>query len=261
MDDPLARLAAYYSEEAEIWERRLAGLIHSLGLRLLERLPTDGARVVLDLGTGSGTLLPAIAAKAPRALVVGIDRAEGMVGRADPSFGRAVADATRLPLANASVDAAMLAFMLFHLFDPDAGLREVHRALRAGGAVAVGTWTTAGPPANEVWAQTLDAHGASPDLIPARHELMDTPGKVEALLRRAGFETIATAVEREPDVMDPEEFLWRRTRVGPGGRRFRSLPEETRAACLTAARERLAGLDPGDFTDPQEAVLAWAQKP
>jgi hypothetical protein len=67
VDDPVARLASHCSEEAEIWERRPAGLIHPLGLRLLERLPTDGARVVLDLGTGRGTLLPAIAAKAPRA--------------------------------------------------------------------------------------------------------------------------------------------------------------------------------------------------
>jgi hypothetical protein len=48
--------------------------------------------------------------------------------------------------------------------------------------------------------------------------------------------------------------------VGSAGRRFRSLPNEARAACLAAARERLAGLEPEDFTDPQEAVLAWARK-
>ena len=90
-----------------MWERRLAGLLHPLGLRLLQRLPTDGVQVVLDLGTGSGTLLPAIAARVPLALVVGIDRAEGMVRRADPSFARVVADAAQLPLTDASVDAAV----------------------------------------------------------------------------------------------------------------------------------------------------------
>jgi hypothetical protein len=48
---------------------------------------------------------------------------------------------------------------------------------------------------------------------------------------------------------------------GVRGRRFRSLSAQARAACLAAARERLAGLDPSDFTDPQEAVFAWALKP
>jgi SAM-dependent methyltransferase len=224
MDDPVARLASYYSEQAEVWERRLAGLLHPLGLRLLEGLPTDRAQVILDLGTGSGTLLPAISARAAQALVVGIDRAEGMVRRADPSFARAVGDAARLPLADASVDAAVLAFMLFHLPEPDAGLREVHRALRPGGALAVSTWTAADPPANDDWAQILDAHGARPDEVPARHHLMDTPGKVDALLRRAGFETVDTAVEREPDVMSLEEFLWRRTTVGSGDAAFGACP-------------------------------------
>ena len=256
----MARLASYYSEQAEVWEQRLAGLLHPLGLKLLERLPTAGIGVVLDLGTGSGTLLPAIAARAPQALVVGIDRAEGMVRLADSSFGRAVADTARLPLTDASVDAAVLAFMLFHLPLPGAALQEVHRTLRPGGTVAVGTWTAASQPANEVWAQILDSYGARPDDVLARHDLMDTPEKIDGLLRRAGFETMATAVEREPDVMDLEEFLWRRTSVGSAGRRFRSLPNEARAACLAAARERLAGLDPEDFTDPQEAVLAWARK-
>jgi SAM-dependent methyltransferase len=261
VDDPVARLASYYSEQAGLWEQRLAGLLHPLGLKLLERLPTDGVKVVLDLGTGSGTLLPAIAARAPQALVVGIDRAEGMVRLADASFPRAVADAVRLPLPDASVDAAVLAFMLFHLPQPTAGLQEVYRTLRPGGTVAASTWTAANPPANRVWTQILDSYGAPSDDVPARHDLMDTPEKLDGLLRRVGFDTKATAVEREPDMMDLEEFLWRRTRLGSAGRRFRSLPNETRAICLAAARERLAGLDPEDFTDPQEAVLAWAGKP
>jgi ubiquinone/menaquinone biosynthesis C-methylase UbiE len=208
VDDPVARLASYYSEQAEVWEQRLAGLIHPLGVKLLERLPTNGIGVVLDLGTGSGTLLPAIAARAPQARVVGIDRAEGMVRLADSSFARAVADAARLPLADASVDAAVLAFMLFHLPQPAAGLQEVRRTLRPGGTVAVGTWTAATPPANEVWAQILDSYGARPDNVLARHDLTDTPEKIDGLLRRAGFETPRNSPTRKKPCWPGPEDRW-----------------------------------------------------
>jgi SAM-dependent methyltransferase len=261
VDDPVARLASYYSGSAEVWERRLARLLHPLGLKLLARLPVEDAGVVLDLGTGTGTLLPAIRARAPRVLIVGMDRAEGMVRRADPSFARAVADAARLPLAAASVDAAVLAFMLFHLPDPTAGLREVHRVLRPRGAVAVGTWTVAGCRADEVWYRALDEHGARADEGPANHGLMNTSQKLAGLLRDTGFASVDTAVEAEADVMDLEEFMWRRTTIGVSGRRFGSLDREAQASCLEAARPRLERLRPKDFTDPQEAVLAWARKP
>jgi SAM-dependent methyltransferase len=261
VDDPVARLASYYSEDAEVWEQRLARLLHPLGLKLLAALPTEGARVVLDLGTGSGTLLPAIRARAPRALVVGLDRAEGMVRRADASFARVVADGTRLPLADGTVDAAVLAFMLFHLPDPVAGLRSVHRALRPGGGLAVGAWAPGRPPADDAWSRILDAYGAPSDNVAAHHDLMDSPEKLGDLLRRAGFETVTTALERDPDVMDVEEFLWRRTRVGGSGRRFRALSPDARAAVLAVAREELGRLDRGDFVDPQEAVLAWGRRP
>jgi ubiquinone/menaquinone biosynthesis C-methylase UbiE len=46
-------------------------------------------------------------------------------------------DATRLPLASESVDAAVISDALHHIGDPDATLAEVERVLRPGGVIVV----------------------------------------------------------------------------------------------------------------------------
>jgi ubiquinone/menaquinone biosynthesis C-methylase UbiE len=66
-------------------------------------------------------------------------RAEGMLRRAPGSFPRLVADATALPFAASCYDVVVAAFVLFHLPDPAAGLREAHRLLRAGGTMGIVT--------------------------------------------------------------------------------------------------------------------------
>jgi ubiquinone/menaquinone biosynthesis C-methylase UbiE len=79
---------------------------------------------------------------APRALVVGLDRAEGMVALGARDFPLLVGDAAELPFADGSFDAVVMAFMLFHLPRPTAGLAEAWRVLRPGGSVGLLTWGT-----------------------------------------------------------------------------------------------------------------------
>ena len=62
----------------------------------------------------------------------------------------AVADIRALPLAAQSIDDAVAAFVLNHLTDPSAGLAELARVTRPGGAVLAAVFsTTSGDPARD----------------------------------------------------------------------------------------------------------------
>lgn len=260
--DHVAAVAGRFSEDAPLYERYWAGSMARLGSRLLAGLTVRESSVVVDIGAGVGALLPAIREAAPRALVAGVDAAEGMIRRAPPEFGRAVMDAIRMAVRTSTVDAAVMPFMLFFLPDPGRGLAEARRILRPGGSLGVATWEaeTNEFRADGVWDDLLDEHGAVPGPT-SKLDAMDTPEKLAALLKDAGFRDIRTATDREPDPMSLDEFLERRTSLGRSKRRFQSLDPEVRRSVVARARERLAGLSPEDFTDPQVAVFAWGVNP
>jgi SAM-dependent methyltransferase len=186
-----------------------------------------------------------------------------MIAQAPPEFPRLVADASRLGLADEAFDAVSMTFMLFHLPDHAAGLAEVRRVLRPGGALGVATWGESPPfEALEVWIEELDRHGAEADNpVPANHDLMDTEEKLAGILTEAGFEVGATATIPVEDQADLEEFVTRRLRLGHPKRRLDALDPEARAACISGARARLERLAADAFVDRQPAVMAWARRP
>src|SRR5262245_55978673 len=104
----------------EVW----APLLRVHGLRLLDRASLLGAERVLDLGGGVGALLPAIAERAPAAIVVGCDLTEAMLRLAPKRFPQLAMDCTRNAFADGSFDAIVSTFMLFHVPEPDVALGQ-----------------------------------------------------------------------------------------------------------------------------------------
>jgi malonyl-CoA O-methyltransferase len=103
-------------------------------------------RVVLDLGAGTGRTTRELKRRYPRATVVALDLAPGMLREANrhqglwQRFERVCGDAQRLPLAAASVDLVFSSLMLQWCQPLDAAFGEVRRVLKAGGFFAFSTF-------------------------------------------------------------------------------------------------------------------------
>jgi len=133
------RASAGYESAARLQARVAAELLERLAAFALE------PRVVLDLGAGTGRLTRELKRRYPRALVIALDLAPGMLREARHHqhwwrrFERVCADALRLPLADASVDLVFSSLMLQWCEPLGDAIAEVRRVLGPEGFFAFST--------------------------------------------------------------------------------------------------------------------------
>jgi SAM-dependent methyltransferase len=97
-----------------------------------ERLVAEGAGPVLDAGCGIGRFGGAVRG---RLAYIGLDVSPRQLADC-PSRPLVRADAARLPVADGSVGAVVMLWMLYHLDEPRLALAEAKRVLRRGGLLA-----------------------------------------------------------------------------------------------------------------------------
>lgn len=116
------------------------GIDRSWRRRTVREAAVPSGGLVVDVCCGTGDLAFEFARSGAR--VLGVDFTQEMLVLAEPKQRDqrvlfANGDALCLPLPDAGVDAASVAFGLRNLADPDAGLREMARVVRPGGRVLV----------------------------------------------------------------------------------------------------------------------------
>lgn len=138
MDDP----RAFFERLAEEWdaqqppdrEERLRRLLEPSGDLLRQ------AQAVLEVGTGTGALIPLLRESAPTACRVSVDLAYGMLRRArqrSPEAWLVQADAHRLPFPPAAFDRVICHNTFPHFRNKPAALAELARVLGPGGYLLI----------------------------------------------------------------------------------------------------------------------------
>lgn len=112
---------------------------------LVSRIPPD-ARRVLDVATGTAAVAIELCRAQPGRAVVGIDQSTEMLAAGRQRVARAglaarielrEGRAESLPAADGEFDGLTFTYLLRYVDDPEATLRELARAVRPGGTVAM----------------------------------------------------------------------------------------------------------------------------
>ncbi len=196
-----------YDRVAGGYARWWAPVIAPTAVRVLDRiapLVDAGARRILDLGTGTGTLPIAAIRRWPGVEIVGIDASGEMAAaarrEADLQLGpgdrarfevrTAFADA--LPFGDGEFDAAVSSFVLQLVPSRLAALREVRRVLRPGGRIAHVTWIVGRDDfePDRVVDDVLDEAGIGPRAPDGPRGDYASVAAAAAGLRRAGFRDV-----------------------------------------------------------------------
>jgi len=172
VSDERGYLHGYTDEEAD----RLLAQAEVLAPYMLDSLELSGVRSLLEIGVGVGAETRLLRARYPEMRVLGVDISQASLERARRTLAGEAGDVrlvrasgAALPLAARSFDAALFMWVLEHVPDPVALLREAARCVKPGGRVI----------ATEVYNQTLLIAPRQPII----EEYFDALGEAQ---RRAG---------------------------------------------------------------------------
>ena len=178
----------YFENRAPTWNSmmpdNLDDALHQMLTPFVEVLAQ--AQTLLEIGTGTGALIPHLASYAPGARRVSVDLAHSMLQQANvrcPDARLAQVDAHRLPFASGQhlqFDVVVCHNSFPHFTDRPRALVEIHRVLRPGGQLLI----VHNNPRERVNAIHTRAGGPiANDLLPPGDELRN-------LLVQTGYENV-----------------------------------------------------------------------
>jgi SAM-dependent methyltransferase len=205
------RAAAYAESFAKLCAHPVPALLAAAGVTT----GTDSAVRLLDAGTGPGTV--AELACAAGAAVCAVDAEFSMVAlarRRVPAARLCLGVLPRLPFPDRCFDAVTANFVLNHVGDPRAALRELCRVLRPGGRIAVTVWPRPLPPLQQLWEEIMQAAGvtrpASLPTVAADLDFERSAAGFAGLLAEAGLARVSCRTITWRHHVDPQDW-W----IGP----------------------------------------------
>lgn len=214
-------------------------------------------RELVDIGGGTGNYALALAREAWQPVVV--DRSAQMLEQAAAKGLETIrANATRLPFADESFDAAMLVSMLHHVDDPAHALAEAKRVLRPGGRMAVmmftrediaDAWCLDYFPSSRAW--MYETH------IPLAQLLAELPGARHIPVVYSDLQDGSmAALLAHPELLLERD---RRAQTSYFERMERDHPEELRAGLQLVERQLAAGDGSAPTRVGRASVVAWVK--
>ena len=234
---------AAYSATGAAWEDGAGAMYERLAGAVVGRSPVPLAgRLVLDAGAGTGAASRAIARAGGRP--VALDAAVGMLAVGRAARPPAVAgDVLALPVRTGAVGGVVAAFLISHVDDPAAALREARRVTAPGGPVLASVY------AGDDWHPVKDAvhdalrrHGwTEPGWYAALRArgTLSTPEGCAALARAAGLDAVVHRVRVAFPSLGPAALVAWRLGMAQVAPFYAALPAAGRAAVVHDALARL----------------------
>jgi SAM-dependent methyltransferase len=224
------------------WSRGLAPL-------LVRFAGVNDRDVILDVGSGTGSLTEALAAAAPSGRIIGIDRSEPYVAvaRARHQAERVrfeVGDAHHLPFEDATFDLTVSLLILNFIPELDKALTEMIRVTRPGGTLAAAVWDyREGMEMLRVFWDEAIALAPSADKRDERHMPLSGRGELGTLWRTHGLQNVSEAPLTIETPFSSFEDYWAPflKQQGPAGVYVASLSRRDADQLRLNVRRRLLG--------------------
>jgi SAM-dependent methyltransferase len=254
MGDPPG--AATFQTPADAYDRYIGRYSGELARALITAAGVRHGERALDVGCGPGGLATELVALLGAEHVVAIDPSPPFVEacrRRLPDTDVRVGSADALPFGDAAFDHALAQLVVNFMTDPPAGVRELRRVTRTGGAVSAAVWDYAGEMTllRHFWdaAAALDPSAADRD--EGRSMPYCTADSLGGLWSGAGLADVRVIAAVVAAGYDDFEDLWRplEVGVGPAGAYTAALAPERRSALKAELQRRLgAGDEPFRLT-------------
>jgi SAM-dependent methyltransferase len=185
-----------FAVAAEAYDRHVGRYGVELGTALAGAAGVRGGQRALDVGGGPGPLTRVLVELLGAENVAAVEPSEPFVAALRerlPGVDVRLASAEGLPFADGEFDAALAQLVVNFMADPEAGVREMRRVVRPGGAVAACVWDYPGEMLllRAFWDAATEL---APELAGGRDERtnmrFDEDGELAELWRECGLEDV-----------------------------------------------------------------------